>query len=114
MIEVENVEGLTLVRLKEKVFNSSKAPQMKTEFLKLISEGAQNILVNLENVETIDSSGLGSFNFGKRQLNNLGGDLKLCCLQSKAVNLLKISKLDRVYKIYDSEEEGIRKFFSED
>ena len=114
MIEVEIVEELTVVRVKEKVFNSSKAPQMKTEFLKLIGDGAKNILVNLEDVETIDSSGLGSFNFGKRQLNNLGGDLKLCCLQNKAVNLLKISKLDRVYKIFDSEEEAVKNFFLED
>jgi anti-anti-sigma factor len=113
VIEIKKEKNLTIVRLKEKRFDSSKAPLMKTEFLKLISDGTKNILLNLEEVESVDSSGLGSFNFGKRQLNGLGGDMKLCQIKNKVNNLLKISKLDRVYKVFNSEEEGIKNFFSE-
>jgi len=111
-LDIKRLENLTIVRLKEKRFDSSKSPFLKTEFLKLISEGIKNILLNLEEVENIDSSGLGSFNFGKRQLNSINGDLKLCCLQDKVENLLKISKLNRIYDVYETEEDGIKDFFS--
>lgn len=98
----------TVVTLNEHRLDSLKAPALKTEILKLISDGANNVLLNLENVVTIDSSGIGSLTFAKRQLETSEGSLSLCSLQDKVSTVIKIAKLDEVFDIYDNLEDGIK------
>ncbi|RKY85003.1 anti-anti-sigma factor [candidate division KSB1 bacterium] len=109
--EMKKRDNIAIFTINSTRLDSSKAPQLKTEFLRLISEDYKNIIVNLVNVESIDSSGLGALLFGLRQSTNKNGNLKLVGLQSKVSSLLKISKLDRVLEVFEDEENCIKSFY---
>ncbi len=109
-IEVEKQGDLYIMRIKTKRLDTFKATDIKTEFLRLIGEGAKHILVNLKDVESADSSGLGSLLFGKRQFEAKSGFFKLSSLQPKVVTLLKIAKLTEHFEFYDDEESAIKGF----
>jgi len=98
-----------VITINEPRIDTLKAPELKTELLRIIAGGWKYVLLNLMNVQAVDSSGLGSITFGKRQLNEVGGALGLCCLQDKVLSLMRIAKLDRVFKIYATESEGLER-----
>jgi len=100
----------TVVRIKEKKIDSSIAPTLKTEFLKLLGDGHNKILVNLEQVKYMDSSGIGALLFGQRQMQSAEGSLKLANVSDQVMSMIKIAMLDRVFEIFDSEEEGLNSF----
>ena len=109
-LDITKQVKLAIVKVDENKLTTVNAPDLKTEFLRLVGEGYMNILVNLENVEYADSSGLGALLFGRRQVSPLKGDLKLSCPSDAVLSLVKISQLDRVFEIFDTEEEGIKSF----
>jgi anti-anti-sigma factor len=100
-------DKICLVTINETKIDTLVAPGLKTELLKLIAGGWKYVILNLEKVESIDSSGLGAVTFGKRQMNDVGGILGLCCMQNKVLTMMKITKLDRVFSIYENAEEGL-------
>ena len=99
-----------IIAIHDPRLDSTKAPRFKTELLRVIAGGAKNVLVNLRDVETIDSSGLGILTFGRRQMDENGGTLSVCCLQDKVLTLFNIAKLDRVFSVFDTEEDGIKNY----
>ena len=109
-LDIVKQDNLAIVRIGESELNSPKSPELKTELLRLVSEGYINILVNLGMVSYIDSSGLGALLFGRRQVAPLDGDLKLSCLSDNVIAMVKIAQLDRVFDIFDTEEEAVKSF----
>ena len=109
-LDVSKQVKLAVIKLGDKNLDTMNAPELKTEFLKLVGEGYTNILVNMENVNHADSSGLGALLFGRRQVTPLEGDLKLTCLSDTVLSLVKIAQLDRVFEIFDNEEEAVKSF----
>jgi len=105
--KIKQVDDVCVVIIEETRIDSFKAPSFKTEMLRLIGDGWKYILINLSAVDVIDSSGLGALTFGKRQLDEIGGTLAVCCSRDKVLTLFRISKLDKYFDIYNTEEEGI-------
>lgn len=62
------------------------------------------LLLNLEHVTFMDSSGLGILLFARRTLEAKQGGLAACNVQGYVVNLFKLTSLDRVVKLYPNEE----------
>ena len=109
-LDIVTQDNLAIVRVNELELTSGKSPKLKTELLKLVSEGYINILVNLGMVSFIDSSGLSALLFGRRQVVPLYGALKLSCLSDNVMAMIKIAQLDRVFDIFDTEDEAIESF----
>jgi len=82
------------------------AVEFKEDLAKFVKEGNKNILMNLEYVEFVDSSGLGAI---VACLKNIGkdGDLKLCSLQPAVKSLVELTRLHRVFQIYPCEADAI-------
>ena len=104
---VSQFDDVFVVKIHEPRLDTSLAPIFKTELLRLIAGGTKKILVNLEEVKSIDSSGLGSLTFGRRQMDEIGGEISVCCLQDKVLTLFRIAKLERVFSIFDTQEQGL-------
>jgi anti-anti-sigma factor len=109
-LDIVTQDNLAIVRINETELTSSKSPELKTELLKLVSEGYVNILVNLGMVSYIDSSGLSALLFGRRQAIPSNGNLKLSCISGNIMDMIKIAQLDKVFDIFDTEEEAIESF----
>ncbi len=78
----------------------------------LVHNGEKAVLLNLENVTNIDSSGLGELIAGFATLERNGGGLKLVKLTERVSELMMITKLLTVFDVYDSETEAIASFAS--
>ena len=107
---IKTEDNAVILEVLETELTSAKAPELKTELLRVVSEEKVNILVNLKSVSYIDSSGLSALLFGRRQVEPVGGVLKLCCLSDSVMGMIKIAQLDRVFNIYDTEEEALGSF----
>ncbi|MFQ6617348.1 MAG: STAS domain-containing protein [Fidelibacterota bacterium] len=98
-----------IIKVEERKLDTTLAPEFKKEILVLLQdENIVNLVINLGLTQSIDSSGLGTLLFGRRQVVPRGGDCKLVNLQPKVLSLLKIAKLDRVFEVYKDEEEALK------
>ncbi len=76
----------------------------------LLNDRRRNIVLNLGQVKPIDSTGIGHLVMARSLVINQGGQLKLCCLTPKARELLEITRLIKLFEVYDTEEEAIASF----
>ena len=68
------------------------------------------MLINLKDVTTIDSSGVGELVSAFTTATNRGGKLKLLNLPAKVNDILQITQLITVFEVFDSEDEAVRSF----
>lgn len=71
---------------------------------------SKQILFNLKNMEHIDSSGLGALVSILQWMNSNAGSVKLCCLQPRPRIVFDITKVCRIFEIYDTEKEALEAF----
>lgn len=76
----------------------------------LLEERRLNILLNLADVDYIDSSGIGELVSGYTAVKNRGGELKLLHLTKKVHDLLQITKLYTVFDVHSDEATALRSF----
>jgi len=70
-------------------------------------EKPRRLVVNLEEVSYMDSSGIGTLVEVFRRVNAYDGKLGLCGISPRVRSLFEITKLDKFFKIYDSEPEAL-------
>jgi anti-sigma B factor antagonist len=102
---IDKKESYTVITIDEKKLDTTVAPDLKSEFVKLNAEGTNNLILDLQNVKYTDSSGLSSL------CNSTGGLLVLTGLQDHVLKLITISKLESVLHILPTVEEGIDRIF---
>jgi len=99
----------------EKNLNRSISADLKAEFVFLQNEGVKNLLIDLSNVEFIDSDGLSSLLMARRNFTEQRGTFVIMGdLQASVQTMFKISKLSEVMNIISSEEEAIEFVFMEE
>ena len=109
----EEIKGVTIIAVEDERLDSTIAPQLKSEILILANDGVKNILIDLSNVNYADSSGLGAFLFGIRQLKSVGGQLKLFSANERIMSLVRIARLDNILLNYFNKEEAVSSFIGE-
>ena len=77
---------------------------------KALEDGAKKLVVNLQQVTTIDSSGVGELVGAYTSAKNHGATLKLVNLPPKVQDVLTITQLITVFDVYDTEDEAVRSF----
>jgi anti-anti-sigma factor len=109
----KNVEEryATLTILEDRL-NSIFAPIMKEEILLLNTMGSKNIILNLKNVQYIDSSGLSVLLRGNSICDNSDGYFVICNPSEHVTKLINISQLQSVLNIATNEEEAIEAIFA--
>lgn len=76
----------------------------------LVEKGEKNVLINLAEVNHIDSSGLGELVAGYTTLQKSDGNLKLLNLTLKVNELMMITKLLTVFEVFENEAEAVKSF----
>ena len=106
--EVDKQEHYTVMALKDTNVNSLVAPELKSEFVVLSNEGITNLIIDLSEVEYIDSSGLSAILTANRVFKANDGTMVLTGTQHPAVKkLIEISRLDTVINIVPTVQESI-------
>lgn len=81
---------------------------LRSQIHKLLDAGEQKFLLNLADVDYIDSSGLGELVSSFTTVRNKGGQLKLLSLTRRVRDLLQITKLLTVFEAFDNEAEALK------
>jgi anti-sigma B factor antagonist len=71
----------------------------------------RNVVLNMKGVDYVDSSGLGTLVAAHSTLNNAGGGLALMNLSKRSAELLILTKLATVFRIFDDEKSAVDSFF---
>ena len=104
------VGGVTIVDLTGRIVLGEGSAGLRDLLRKLVSEGIKKILLNLRNVDYIDSSGLGELVSAFTSMRSQGGELKLLNLTKRVRALLQITKLLTVFDITDDEATSVKSF----
>ena len=80
----------------------STAPALREQLESLIAGGARDLVVNLEQVGFMDSSGLGVLVAVQKRLAEAGGRMALVCREGPTLKVLAITGLDRVFPVHAS------------
>ena len=104
------VDGVTILDLSGRITLGEGSVTLRDAVNDVLAKGAKSILLNLANVDYIDSSGLGELVSAYTSVKNQGGELKLLHLTTKVHDLLQITKLYTVFDIKDDETSAVGSF----
>jgi len=83
---------------------------LRKEVSKALEQGFLKIVLNLDKVKYMDSSGVGEMVAAFTTVKNKGGELKLANLHPKILDLLQITALVTVFSIYDTQKDALNSF----
>jgi anti-sigma B factor antagonist len=105
-----DAENVTVVDLSGRIVLGEGSALLRKTIRGLLDDGRTMILLNLADVDYIDSSGIGELVSGYTAVKSRQGDLKLLQLTKKVHDLLQITKLFTVFDVFSDENAAIRSF----
>lgn len=98
--------GYMLVEVNLTEANLSHSEHFKTELITLLNEKQRSIWLNMQQVTYVDSSFLGALVAALKHAIGMQRDVVLINLQKDIDDMLKLIRLDKVFKIYSTEQEA--------
>ena len=83
------------------------APRFRERLIELVSDGKHRIVVDLEGVDFLDSTGLGVLVGGLKRVRAHEGSLRLVCTQERILKIFRITGLTKVFPIHASVDEAL-------
>ena len=83
------------------------APKLRERLVSLVESGSYELIVDMESVEFLDSTGLGVLVGGLKRVRAHEGWIDLVCTQSRILRIFRITGLNRVFSIYDTVGEAV-------
>ena len=84
------------------------APKLRERLVELINSGHYHLVINLEGVDFLDSTGLGVLVGALKRVRSHQGSLRLVCTQERLLKIFRITGLAKVFPIYDSVDEAAK------
>ncbi|MEI6305442.1 MAG: STAS domain-containing protein [Deltaproteobacteria bacterium] len=107
-LKIEPTEGIMVIYVREERLDAHNSEELKTEMNRLFDGGTKDVVIDLMEVRFIDSSGLGVLVSGFKNASTRQGSLKLCGLQSQVKSMFELTRLQRVFDIYQTVDEAIK------
>lgn len=102
--------GVTVVELSGRVTLGEESNQLRTRIKDLLAKGKTRLVLDLGNVGTIDSAGLGTLVAGYTSAQNQSATIKLANLTKKFREQLNITKLVTIFDVFDSVDQAVKSF----
>lgn len=84
------------------------APKLRERLVGLVESGSYRLIVDMESVEFLDSTGLGVLVGGLKRVRAHDGSLDLVCTQERILKIFRITGLTKVFGIHDTVDEAIK------
>jgi|SRR5262249_436707 anti-sigma B factor antagonist len=104
-------EGVTIVDLKGRLTVGNEVATYRDRMQKLADSGRRNVILNLADVDYIDSTGLGALVMSYTSLQKSGGKVRLLNLTRRSIELLVMTKLTTIFEVFDDEQNAINSYF---
>ncbi|MEK7729212.1 MAG: STAS domain-containing protein [candidate division KSB1 bacterium] len=101
---------IALLDFSGKIMGGPDAGLLNDKLHELIDQNKTRIVVDLGNVDWMNSSGLGVLIQALNTMRNNGGDIKLANVTERIKSLLMITKLTRIFEIFDTVEDAVASF----
>lgn len=99
-LHLEQHNGFGILFIHEERIDAHNSNELKEYLLHLIEQGERNLVVQLEQVRFIDSSGLGALLSGHKNAAAKAGRLVLSNVQKQVLSMFEITRLNTVFDIY--------------
>ena len=83
------------------------APRLREMLIRLVDEEKYHLIVDMEGVEFLDSTGLGVLVGGLKRVRSHDGGIDLVCTQGRILRIFRITGLSKVFSIFDSVEQAL-------
>ncbi len=104
------VDGVAVVALEGRIVLGEESTALREKVKSLLASGQKKIVLNMDNVTYIDSSGLGALVAAHTSARSQGASLKISNLGSKFQEILQVTKLVTVFEVSPTEAAAIASF----
>ena len=101
---------ILIVKIEEKRATVEFSGTLKDDLLKEIEQGNNKVIIDLSEVEFVDSSFLGTLVAGLKRTTIKNGDLKIVNLQESVRDMFELTRLYKIFEIFDSVEDALNSF----
>ncbi|CAN5510807.1 STAS domain-containing protein [soil metagenome] len=109
--ETKELNGVTFLSIYTKRATADIAKEFKTYLFSLIErDEKKKIIIDLTNVEFVDSSFLGAIVSGLKKVTGIKGDIKVLGLQPPVRAMFELTRLYKVFEIFDSRDDAVLSF----
>jgi len=109
-ISVRNVQNVCVLEPQGKITIGEGDVALRNTVKESLQNGCKNILINMSGITYMDDSGIGELVSSYTSSTNKGVPFKLCNVPTKVHDLLQITQLITVFKVYDNEQEALESF----
>lgn len=103
-------EGVVILALKGRL-TVGEASSLREKITEVQAKGRHQIILDLNGVDYIDSTGLGSMVICFTSVKKAGGMLKLLNLNKRNIELLLLTKLHTIFEVFSDETDAVNSFF---
>ena len=100
-LATNEVDGATIIAVGGEI-DVYTAPKLRDKITELVADGVYQIVIDMEAVEFLDSTGLGVLVGGLKKVRAHDGSLELICTQDRLLKIFRITGLAKVFVIHDS------------
>lgn len=111
VINEREVEGILILDLQGRLVAGEAAGALRERGNNAATGESRNLILNMQGVDYIDSSGLGTLVAAHSTLAKAGGAMALMSLSKRSAELLILTKLATVFRIFDDEKAAVDSFF---
>jgi anti-sigma B factor antagonist len=104
--EVSEVKGWTVVAVHGEI-DVATSPALRERLIGLVNDGATRLVLDLETVDFLDSTGLGTIVSLLKRVRTHGGDLRLVCTEARIRRLFEITGLEKAVPLHASLDDAI-------
>jgi anti-sigma B factor antagonist len=101
-ITTHEVDGRTVVAVGGEI-DVYTAPKLRDKITELVNAGQHALIIDMEKVDFLDSTGLGVLVGGLKKVRAQDGTMSLVCSQDRLLKIFRITGLAKVFSIHDSE-----------
>jgi len=105
-LETRQVDDHTVIEVGGEI-DVYTAPKLRERIIELVDQGVYDIVVDLEKVDFLDSTGLGVLVGGLKRVRGHDGSLQLVCTQERLLKIFRITGLSKVFSIHASQSEAL-------
>ena len=109
-IEKGSDRNVYIVSLHGKLISQGEVEELMSQFRSFRENNVINIILNLEELDWMGSMGLGALISCMTSLRNVGGDLRLANANAKLTSLLKMTRVDSVFQIFENVDMAVLSF----
>jgi anti-sigma B factor antagonist len=104
-------EGVTILDMKGRITVGPEATALRESVAAAVADSVRQLVLNLAQVDFIDSTGLGAVVMSSTTMRKAGGTVKLLNLNRRNIELLVMTKLATVFETYTDETDAVNSFF---